>query len=100
MKAIKCLNPTMTVMSTVTRHFDTIGVTDISTEGILHGLEMFQKYNLLFSKLISTSSDTFIKGAKGVVIAKLRETTKLSCKAAVKVLPLIISSEYLLALSS
>ena len=88
----------------VTRHLDTIGITDLSAEGIFSGLEeMLQKYHLLFSKLVSFTSDTcnVMKGARGGVIAKLREkqpkiidihcichVVSLCVKAAVKVLPL------------
>ena len=88
----------------VTRHLDTIGITDLSAEGIFSGLEKtLEKYRLPFSKLISFTSDTcnVMKGARGGVIAKLREkqpkiidihcichVVNLCVKAAVKVLPL------------
>ena len=42
----------------VTRHLDTIGITDLSAEGIFSGLEKtLEKYRLPFSKLISFTSD-------------------------------------------
>ena len=58
----------------VTQHLDTIGITDLSAEGIFSRLEeTLQKYHLPFGKLISFTSDTcnVMNGARG--FAKLRE---------------------------
>lgn len=55
----------------VTRHLDTVGITDLSAEGIFTALaETVQKYNLQFSNLLSFVSDTcnVMKGARGGVV--------------------------------
>ena len=60
----------------VTRHLDTIGITDLTAGGIFCSLdETLLKYRLSFDKLLSFTSDTcnVMKGAKNGVIAKLRE---------------------------
>lgn len=60
----------------VTRHLDTIGITDFTADGIFVALkETLEKYCLSFSNLVSFTSDTcnVMKGARGGVIAKLRE---------------------------
>ena len=59
----------------VTRHLDTVGLTDLTAEGIFSALvQTLHKYNVPFSHLISFVSDTssVMKGIRGGVIAKLR----------------------------
>ena len=59
----------------VTRHLDTIGITDLTANGIFTGPdETLSKYQLSFNKLLSFTLDTcnIMKGAKNGVIAKLR----------------------------
>ena len=90
----------------VTRHLDTVGITDVSAEGIFTALaETVQKYNLQFSNLLSFASDTcnVMKGARCGVVAKLRgeqpklldihcicHLVSLVVKSATKTLPLKI----------
>lgn len=59
----------------VTRHVDTVGITDLSAEGILTALKTaLEVRQLPFSNLVSFTSDTcnVMKGKKNGVIAKLR----------------------------
>ena len=88
----------------VTRHLDTVAVTDLTATGIFTGLEgTLQKYDIPFSNMISFTSDTcsVMKGVRKGVIAHLRErqpkvidiyctchVVSLSVKAATKALPL------------
>ena len=61
----------------VTRHLDTIGITDCSAEGVYVGLkETLEKFRVPFANLISFTSDTcnVMKGHRNGVIAKLRES--------------------------
>ncbi len=87
-----------------TRHLDTIGITDLSADGIFSGLEyVIKKYDLSFENMLSFTSDTcnVMKGARGGVIAKLRarqpkvfdihcicHLIALCLKAAVKAIPM------------
>ena len=57
------------------RPLDTVGITDLSAEGIFTALkEALERYNIPFSNLLSFTSDTcsIMKGTWGGVIAKLR----------------------------
>ena len=88
----------------ITRHLDTIGITDLTADGIFSSLaETLLKYHLSFDKLLSCTSDTcnVMKGAKNGVIAKLRakqpkvinvhcicHVVDLCVKSAVKALPM------------
>ena len=88
----------------VTRHLETVGITDLTADGIFTALEeTLQKYQLPFSHVMSFTSDTcnVMKGARGGVIAKLRveqpkiidiycvcHLVNLCVKAATKTLPL------------
>lgn len=59
----------------VTRHFDTVRITDLSAEGIFTALKTaLEARQLPFSNLMSFTSDTcnVMKGQKNGVIAKLR----------------------------
>ena len=59
----------------VTRHVDTVGITDLSAEGIFTALKTaLEARQLPFSNLMSFTSDTcnVMKGKKNGVIAKLR----------------------------
>ena len=59
----------------VTRHIDTVGITDLSAEGIFTALKTaLEARQLPFSNLMSFTSDTcnVMKGKKNGVIAKLR----------------------------
>ena len=87
-----------------TRHLDTIGINDLSANGIFSGLEeTLKKYHLSFDKMVSFTSDTcnVMKGARGGVIAKLRtkqpnvldvhcicHVVNLCVKTAVKAIPI------------
>ena len=90
--------------SIVTRHLETIGITDCSAEGIFVGLkETLDRYNIPFINLISFTSDTcnVMKGRRNGIIAKLKELQSsiidvncichllnLCVKSAIKTLPL------------
>ena len=90
----------------VTRHLDTVGIVDLTAEGIFTALkETLERYSIPFSNLLSFTSDTcsVMKGTRGGVIAKLRtlqmkvidihcicHLISLCVKAAVKALPLKI----------
>ena len=59
----------------VTRHLDTIGITDFTAEGIFTSLKgTLEQAQIPFSNLMSFTFDTcnVMKGARGGVIAKLR----------------------------
>ena len=59
----------------VTRHVDTVGITDLSAESIFTALKTaLEAHQLPFSNLMSFTSDTcnVMKGKKNGVIAKLR----------------------------
>ena len=87
----------------VTRHLDTVGITDFTANGIFLSLKQtLEKYRLSFDNLVSFTSDTcnVMKGARGGVIAKLRQeqpevidvycichVVNLCVKAAIKVIP-------------
>ena len=87
----------------VTRHLDTVGITDFTANGIFLSLnQTLDKYRLSFDNLVSFTSDTcnVMKGARGGVIAKLRQeqpevidvycichVVNLCVKAAIKVIP-------------
>ena len=61
--------------SIVTRHLETVGITDFTAEGIFSALkDTLEKYNLPLSNLMSFTSDTcnVMKEERGGVIAKLR----------------------------
>ena len=91
-------------MLVVTRHLDTIGITDCSAEGVYVGLKQtLERFQVPFSNLISFTSDTcnIMKGCRNGVIAKLRESQSsiidvycichllnLCVKSAMKTLPL------------
>ena len=88
----------------VTRHLETIGITDCSSEGIFVGLkETLERFKVPFVNLISFTSDTcnVMKGRRNGVIAKLKELQpciidvncichllNLCVKSAIKTLPL------------
>ena len=88
----------------VTRHLETVGITDFTAEGIFLSLrDTLDQYNLPLSNVMSFTSDTcnVMKGAWGGVIAKLRtlqpkivdvncicHLVNLCIKSAVKILPL------------
>ena len=88
----------------VTRHLDTIGITDCSAEGVYAGLKQtLERFQIPFANLISFTSDTcnLMKGHRNGVIAKLRESQSsiidvncichllsLCVKSAIKTLPL------------
>ena len=90
----------------VTRHLETVGITDLTADGIFSAIaQTLQKYNVPFSNLLSFVSDTcnVMKGVKGGVIAKIRseqpKVVDINCichlvslvvKAATKTLPLKI----------
>ena len=90
--------------SIVTRHLETVGITDFTAEGIFSALkDILERYNLPFANVLSFTSDTcnVMKGARGGVIAKLRSVqpkiidvhcichlVSLCVKSAVKGLPL------------
>jgi hypothetical protein len=87
-----------------TRHLNTIGITDLTANGIFSGLEeVLQKYDLSFDNMVSFTSDTcnVMKGTRGGVIAKLSakqpkvfdihcicHVVSLCLKAAVKAIPM------------
>ena len=59
----------------VTRHLDTIGIVDLTAEGIFTGIKStLERYNLPFGNLLSLTSDTCntMKGARGGVITKMQ----------------------------
>ena len=88
----------------VTRHLETVGITDLTADGIFGAIQStLVQHGLSFTNMVSFSSDTcnVMKGARNGVIAKLREqqpkvvdihcnchVLNLCVKAAVKVLPL------------
>ena len=90
--------------SIVTRHLETVGITDFTAEGIFSALkDTLERYDLPFANVLSFTSDTcnVMKGARGGVIAKLRSVepkiidvhcichlVSLCVKSAVKGLPL------------
>ena len=87
-----------------TRHLDTVGITDLSAQGIYLAIkETLHKYHIPIENLLSFTSDTcnVMKGAKGGVIAKIQveqpkvvdikcvcHVVNLFVKSAVKVMPL------------
>ena len=89
-----------------TRHLETVGISDLTADGIFKTLEeIIEKHGLTFSNVVSFASDTcsVMKGVRNGVIAKLREKkpkiidihcichlVSLVVKAAVKTLPLKI----------
>ena len=88
----------------VTRHLDTVGITELTGEGIFTALkEVIEHYQLSFSNILSFVSDTcnVMKGTRGGVIAYLRgeqpkiidincvcHLLNLCVKNAIKTLPL------------
>ena len=59
----------------VTRHPDTVGIVDLTAEGIFTALkDTLQKYDIPSSNLLSFTSDTcsVMKGTRGGAITKLR----------------------------
>ena len=63
------------VSAVVTHHLDTVGITNLTAEGIFTALkETLERHHLPFSNLISFTSDTcnVMKGSRGGVISKLR----------------------------
>ena len=89
-----------------TRLLDTIGITNCSAQGVFVGLKQtLSRYQIAPSNMLSFTPDTcnVMKGARNVVIAKLRElqpslvdincichSLNLCVKSAVKTLPLKI----------
>ena len=70
---IRLFDPQNSVV--VTRHLDTIGIVELSAEGIFTGIKStLEKFNLPFNNVLSFTSDTCntMKGARGGVIAKLK----------------------------
>ena len=90
----------------VTRHLETVGITDFTAEGIFLALkDVLEQYCIPLTNVMSFTSDTcnVMKGARGGVIAKLRSVqpkildvhcichlVNLCVKSAVKSLPLKI----------
>ena len=88
----------------VTRHLETVGITDFTADGIFLALkDTLERYDLPLTNIMSFTSDTcnVMKGARGGVIAKLRSIqpkiidvncichlVNLCVKSAVKSLPL------------
>ena len=88
----------------VTRHLETVGITDLTAQGIFTAIsQTLQRHGLLFQRMVSFASDTcnVIKGERNGVIAKLRaeqpkvidihctsHVLNLCVKSAVKVSPL------------
>lgn len=99
---VRVYDPERSIIAT--RHLDTVGITDLTAEGIFTALkETLERYNIPFSNLPSFTSDTcsVMKDIRGGVIAKLRmlqtkvidihcicHLIRLCVKAAVKALPL------------
>ena len=88
----------------VTRHLDTIGITECSAEGVSVGLKQtLERFQVPITNVVSFSSDTcnVMKGRRNGVIAKFRESQSsiidincichllnLCVKSAIKTLPL------------
>ena len=88
--------------SIATRHLDTVGITGMTASDIFESIDVLDKYDLEFSKLIAFASDTcnVMKGVRNGVIAKIRHEqpkvidihcichlVNLCVKSAVKSLP-------------
>ena len=70
---VRVYDPERSIIAT--RHLDTVGITDLTAEGIFTALkETLERYNIPFSNLPSFTSDTCsaMKDTRGGVIAKLR----------------------------